>query len=259
MMTQVSRYKLTLSYDGQAFFGWQVQPEDRTVQGVLQENLEKLLQEKITVTGCGRTDRGVHASHYVAHFDAQKELDNLLYRLNKMLPDEVIVHECTPVSADFHARYAARWRTYRYHISNKRNPFTYRYRWVQPFEQWNWTSIQEGSEMLKKYDDFQAMSKRDDNQEHYQCQVVQAQWDRQDDELVFTITARRFLHNMVRRIVGGLADLGQGKISLTDWESALKDGKPLPKSLTAPPQGLFLAGISYEEALPTASHSTNNG
>ena len=113
--------------------------------------------------------------------------------------------------------------------------------------------------MLRKYDDFQAMSKRDDSQEHYQCQVVQAQWDRQGDELVFTITARRFLHNMVRRIVGGLSDLGQGKISLADWESALKDAKPLPKSLTAPPQGLFLAGISYEEALPTASDSTNNG
>ncbi|MEC8757584.1 MAG: tRNA pseudouridine(38-40) synthase TruA, partial [Bacteroidota bacterium] len=92
MMTQVSRYKLTLSYDGQEFFGWQVQPEDITVQGVLQENIEKLFQEKITVTGCGRTDRGVHASHYVAHFDAQKEVDNLLYRLNKMLPDEVVVH-----------------------------------------------------------------------------------------------------------------------------------------------------------------------
>lgn len=259
MMTQVSRYKLTLSYDGQAFFGWQVQPEDRTVQGVLQENLEKLLQEEITVTGCGRTDRGVHASQYVAHFDAQKELDNLLYRLNKMLPDEVIVHECIPISADFHARYDARWRTYKYHVSNKRNPFTYRYRWVQPFNQWNWTSIQEGSEMLIKYDDFQAMSKRDDSQEHYHCEVVQAVWDKQEDELVFTITARRFLHNMVRRIVGGLADLGQGKISLTDWESALKDGKPLPKSLTAPPQGLFLAGISYEEVLPTSSDSTKNG
>ena len=137
MMTQVSRYKLTLSYDGQAFFGWQIQPEDITVQGVLQENLEKLLQEKITVTGCGRTDRGVHASHYVAHFDAHKELDNLLYRLNNMLPDAVIVHECKPVSEDFHARYAARWRTYKYYISNKRNPFTYRYRWVQPFDQFD--------------------------------------------------------------------------------------------------------------------------
>ena len=112
--------------------------------------------------------------------------------------------------------------------------------------------------MLRKYDDFQAMSKRDDSQEHYQCQVVQAQWDRQGDELLFTITARRFLHNMVRRIVGGLADLGQGKISLTDWESALKDGKPLPKSLTAPPQGLFLAGISYDESLPITSDLEKN-
>ena len=83
MMTQVSRYKLTLSYDGQAFFGWQIQLEDITVQGVLQENLEKLFQEKITVTGCGRTDRGVHASHYVAHFDAHKKVDNLLYRLKQ--------------------------------------------------------------------------------------------------------------------------------------------------------------------------------
>ena len=226
---------------------------------MLQENLEKLLQEKITVTGCGRTDRGVHASHYVAHFDALNELDNLLYRLNKMLPDEVIVHECVPVSADFHARYAARWRTYKYHIANKRNPFTYRYRWVQSFDQWNWTSIHEGSEMLMRCDDFQAMSKRDDSQEHYHCHVVQAKWDRQDDELVFTITARRFLHNMVRRIVGGLSDLGQGKLSIVDWESALKDGKPLPKSLTAPPQGLFLAGISYEEVLPTESDLKNNG
>ena len=113
--------------------------------------------------------------------------------------------------------------------------------------------------MLIKYDDFQAMSKRDDSQEHYHCGVVQAVWDKQEDELVFTITARRFLHNMVRRIVGGLADLGQGKISIADWESALKDGNALPKSLTAPPQGLFLAGISYEDALPQVLNSKNNG
>ena len=191
-MTQVSRYKLTLSYDGQAFLVGKCNLRTELSKACFRKTLEKLLQEKITVTGCGRTDRGVHASHYVAHFDAQKELDNLLYRLNKMLPDEVIVHECKPVSADFHARYAARWRTYKYHIANKRNPFTFRYRWVQPFDQWNWTSIEEGSKMLMQYDDFQAMSKRDESQEHYHCEVVQAVWDKQEGNLVFTITARRF-------------------------------------------------------------------
>jgi tRNA pseudouridine38-40 synthase len=245
------RYFLTLSYLGTRYSGWQVQPNAPSVQADLEKALTTILRQNIEVTGCGRTDAGVHARYYVAHFDAEGGLPpTFLNGLNSLLPDDIAAHSVQPVASEAHARYDAFERSYEYHIALRKDPFETDTAWIFPQSgKLDLKRMQESADLLPNYAAFLPFCKTDSGTEGYGCELKSAFWEHKPDEyrLIFHITANRFLRGMVRLIVGACVNAGLGKIEVADVQSALDEQKPLKKSLSVPPQGLFLTGVRYPE------------
>jgi len=238
-----------LAYDGSRYHGWQVQENAPSVQEAITHAVQLIWHTEINLVGCGRTDTGVHAREYYAHFEqdakkTQEELDELTYRLNRFLNDDIAIFRIFPVPSDLHARFSAHSRTYEYHIHTLKDPFLQEYSWhVHPEP--NIIRMNEGAKLLLKTDDYTSFSKLHSAAKTNICKVTQAQWDQTGHRLIFTITADRFLRNMVRAIVGTLVDLGHGKISLKNLENII-DGKD--RSLageSVPAKGLFLVKVVY--------------
>jgi tRNA pseudouridine38-40 synthase len=252
------RYFLTLSYLGTHYNGWQVQPNAVSVQATLESALATILRQAIGVAGCGRTDAGVHARYYVAHFDADGEIPHaFLQSLNSLLPKDIAVHGYRAVEPDAHARYDAYERSYEYHIALRKDPFSTETAWFFPqHEKLDITKMQAVADLLLQYAVFFPFCKTDSSTEGYGCEMKMAFWEYKPEEyrLVFHITANRFLRGMVRLIVGACINAGLGKIRIEEVKSALDDQKPLKKSLSVPPQGLFLTGVKY---LIEQSHPEN--
>ena len=243
------RYFLTLSYLGTHYNGWQVQPNAGSVQATLESALTTILRQPVGVTGCGRTDAGVHARCYVAHFDTEGEIPTaFLYRLNSLLPQDIAVFGFRPVHVDAHARYDAFERSYEYHIALRKDPFATETAWFFPQNgKLDVKKMQAVADLLPEYRSFSPFCKTDSGTEGYDCEMKTAFWEYQPDayRLIFYITANRFLRGMVRLIVGACVNAGLGKIETGDVKSALDEQKPLKKSLSVPPQGLFLTGVKY--------------
>ena len=243
------RYFLTLSYLGTRYSGWQVQPNAPSVQTTLETTLRTILRETVEITGCGRTDAGVHAKYYVAHFDAAGALPpTFLNGLNSLLPDDIAVHDIRPVQPTAHARYDAFERSYEYHIALRKDPFSTETAWFFPQNRFfDLKKMQDVADLLPQYTAFFPFCKTDSGVDSYECQLKQAFWEQKPEEhrLIFHITANRFLRGMVRLIVGACANAGLGKIEVADVQSALDEQKPLKKSLSVPPQGLFLTDVRY--------------
>jgi tRNA pseudouridine38-40 synthase len=243
------RFFLTLSYLGTRYSGWQVQPNAPSVQATLEEALTTILREKIEVTGCGRTDAGVHARYYVAHFDATEHLPPTFLRgLNSILPDDIAAHDVRPVAPEAHARYDAFERGYEYHVALRKDPFATGTAWFFPQNgKIDLQKMQDVAGLLLNYKSFFPFCKTDSGTEGYDCEMKKAFWEHrpQDFRLVFHIAANRFLRGMVRLIVGACLNAGLGKIEIEDVKSALDEQKPLKKSLSVPPQGLFLTDVKY--------------
>jgi len=243
------RYFLTLSYLGTRYSGWQVQPNALSVQTTLETALGTILRETVEITGCGRTDAGVHAKYYVAHFDAEGELPpTFLNGLNSLLPDDIAVHDVQPVQPTAHARYDAFERSYEYHIALRKDPFATETAWFFPqYRFFDLKKMQEVADLLPHYAAFFPFCKTDSGVDNYECELKRASWEQKPAEhrLVFHITANRFLRGMVRLIVGACVNAGLGKIEVEDVRSALDEQKPLKKSLSVPPQGLFLTDVRY--------------
>ncbi len=241
------RYLLDLSFKGTAYAGWQVQPDQPSIQGELEGVLSKIFDQHIPVTGAGRTDAGVHAHQIFAHFDAPKDLPERPFKaLNQMLPPDISVQRIIPVAKDAHARYDATSRSYRYFIHHQKDPMLYDRSFFFPFEV-NRDTMEKGTQLLLGEKDFAPLSRHNPDLKHTRCTIHSAHWETlpETSQLVFHISANRFLHNMVRRIVGALLHLGVGKLSLDDWQLTLEEGKPLPINKTIPPQGLFLWSVQY--------------
>ncbi|MCD6355307.1 MAG: tRNA pseudouridine(38-40) synthase TruA [Prolixibacteraceae bacterium] len=242
------RYFLQLSYKGTHYHGWQFQPNAISVQEVLEKSLSTILREKISVVGAGRTDTGVHASFFVLHFDAQQEniSENFIYKLNSLLPHDIAVQEIKKVRNDFHARFDALSRTYKYYISTSKNPFrtetTFKYTGTLDIEKMN-----EAAAILFDFEDFTSFSRLHTDVKTNNCKIYRAEWKAENSQLIFTIKADRFLRNMVRAIVGTLLEVGRGKLSVDDFRKIIEKKDRSAAGASAPAHGLFLADIEYPE------------
>lgn len=242
----MNRYFIRLSYDGTDYHGWQVQDNAVSVQGELLINLKKILGDNIELVGCGRTDTGVHAKNFIAHLDTDKELDTDLikYKLNGMLADSIAVHDVYMVDAEMHARFSAKSRAYRYYITKAKNPFSskHAYHVSKPIDV---ALMNKACELLLGEQDFSSFSRSRTQVKTFICDVKQAYWTEEGDDLVFYIKANRFLRNMVRAIVGTSLEIGLGRKELSHMKEVI-DAKDRRKAGTsAPGHGLFLEEIVY--------------
>lgn len=243
------RYFIEFSYNGKNYHGWQLQPKAITVQGVLQNALTTILREEISVIGAGRTDSGVHALQMFAHFDTERELsDDLVRKLNAFLPYDIAVHSIRAVKTDAHARFDALKRTYQYHISIEKSPFKYDYSMPLTLPL-NVDVMNEAAQILFDYTDFQCFSKTHTDVKTFNCKIYEAHWAIVGSELVFTITADRFLRNMVRAIVGTLINVGLQKLSLTGFEDIIISKSRSKAGASVPACGLFLTQVTYPEEI----------
>ncbi len=245
----LQRYFLQLSYKGTNYHGWQIQPNAISVQEVIENALTTILREKIAVVGAGRTDSGVHASYFVLHFDfPDSEIDTqkLVHKLNSFLSPDIAVQKIWKVDNETHARFSALSRTYKYFISTKKNPFkteiTYKY--LLPLDI---SKMNKAVKVLFDFEDFTSFSRLHTDVKTNNCKIYLAEWKEENNQLVFTIKADRFLRNMVRAIVGTLLEVGQGKLSVDDFRKIIESKDRGAAGASAPAQGLFLVDIEYPE------------
>jgi tRNA pseudouridine38-40 synthase len=239
------RYLIELSYNGTNYQGWQIQPNGLTVQEVLNNALSVILRQEILTLGCGRTDTGVHAKQYFAHFDYDGVLpESIIRNLNGILPYDISIHEIVSIAPDFNARFNAKSRTYEYHIVFNKNPFLHQLavRWYQDLDI---VMMNKACELMIGEKDFNCFSKSNTEVKHYVCHLMSAEWYFRDDILVFEVTANRFLRNMVRAMVGTLILVGEGKITLEEFSAILESKDRKMAGTSVPAHGLYLVNIEY--------------
>lgn len=243
------RYFMQLSYDGTPFCGWQIQPEVLSVQATIEHALATLLRQPTPLTGCGRTDTGVHAREFFAHFDAEADWDTsacaaFAYKLNCILPDEISIARIFPVEPDAHARFDAVERTYRYYIATHKNAFNfaYSYLFLKPLAI---DKMNEAAALLIETEDFTSFSKLHTQVNNNRCKVRTAFWRREGELLIFEITANRFLRNMVRAVVGTLMQVGEGKISIEEFKRIIEQKDRCAAGASVPARALFLEKVRY--------------
>lgn len=240
------RYFIELSYNGKNYHGWQMQPDAISIQEKLNEALSKVWQETIEVVGAGRTDTGVHAKQMFAHFDVQSQVkEEIVYKLNSILPNDIVVSKLVEVEPEKHARFDAVSRSYEYKIWLGRNPFLLDFYWQIHSQYLDVKAMNQAAKILLKYKDFQSFSKVKTDVYTYNCDIFDAYWEVNNEELTFYISANRFLRNMVRAIVGTMVDVGLGKISVLDFEEIIKSKNRSNAGLSVPAHGLFLTEIKY--------------
>lgn len=241
------RYFITFSYDGTAYHGWQIQPHSVTVQEELQKALSTLMRKPMEVVGAGRTDTGVHARKMIAHFDHDEVLDcpQLVYKLNKLLPRDIAVQHVEPVADDMHARFSAKSRTYHYYVHLDKNPFLRSYSW-QVYGNPDFELMNRAASVLMEYKDFTSFSKVNTDTKTNDCTITEARWDRVgEDQWRFTVTANRFLRNMVRAIVGTLMEVGRGRMTIEQLRSVIEAKDRCRAGDSVPGNALFLVEVLY--------------
>jgi tRNA pseudouridine38-40 synthase len=251
-MSEQQRIFIRMAYNGNGFNGWQIQPNGVTVQEELQKALAIILRFEVSVVGCGRTDTGVHASEFFAHFDLEEKisisLDQIKYKLNNILPRGIAIYALFYVDPETHARFSALRRTYRYQICTSKNPFFLNsaYYYYLPL---NIAAMNDAAAILFEYIDFTCFSKSNTQVKTNNCIITHAAWTVEGPLLVFTITADRFLRNMVRAIVGTLLDVGLGKLTLDGFRAVIENKNRSKAGFSVPAQGLFLCNVVYPDNL----------
>ena len=241
------RYFIEFSYNGKNYFGYQIQPKDISVQEELEKALSTILREKIKTTGAGRTDTGVHAKKMFAHFDTEQILnDKLVHQLNSFLPADIGIKRIFQVKDDFHARFDATFRTYEYYISLEKNPFTQDSAWQHWRKPLDINKMNEACKILFDYEDFTSFAKLHTDNKTNLCKMYRAEWEQNGTELKFTISANRFLRNMVRAIVGTMVEVGSGKIQPEVVRKVIENKNRNSAGTSAPAHALFLVDVGYE-------------
>ncbi|MAX70712.1 MAG: tRNA pseudouridine(38-40) synthase TruA [Flavobacteriaceae bacterium] len=242
------RYFIELSYNGKTYHGWQNQPNAITVQEVLEKALSTILKSEISIVGAGRTDAGVHASQMFAHFDYDENFDakDLVYKLNSFLPKDVAIQQIFKVKPEAHARFDAVSRTYHYKVSTSKNVFDYDFAYEVQLPL-NVDAMNKACKILFEYRDFQCFSKSNTDVKTYNCDIKEAYWTSNNNQLIFTITADRFLRNMVRAIVGTMVNIGLGKLKPEDLHAIIKSKDRGEAGFSVPAHGLYLTEIVYPE------------
>jgi tRNA pseudouridine38-40 synthase len=242
------RFFIQLSYNGTNYHGWQYQPNATSVQETLTKALEVVLNDKtIEIMGAGRTDTGVHASQMFAHFDYENPIDakTIVHKLNSFLPKDIAVSNIIHVHDNAHARFDAKQRTYEYKINLSKNVFIDQLSWYYNKEL-NVDAMNDAAKLLLKFIDFQCFSKVHTDVNTFNCNIANAFWIIENGQMIFTISADRFLRNMVRSIVGTLVDVGLGKISKTDFQTIIESKDRKKAGFSVPAHGLYLTEIKYE-------------
>lgn len=249
------RYFIQLAYNGTNYNGWQIQHNTpNTIQQVLQEKMSMIFNESIEVVGCGRTDTGVHAKDYYAHFNSEKidvyeKSANYIYKLNKVLPLDISIKKLYAVNDQANARFDAESRTYEYLIHSYKNPFLNQTS-LFVFGNLNFIEMNEAASYLLNITDFTSFSKVHTQTKTNNCAVSLARWDQiNDTEFIFTITANRFLRNMVRAVVGTLLEVGKGKISIEDFKQIIANKNRSDAGMSVPGHALYLTNIQYPNSI----------
>lgn len=247
----MNRYFVRLAFVGSRFHGWQMQENAISIQQLLNKAFSVVLKQDIQFTGCGRTDTGVHAKDFYAHYDFQghhsrSETVDLIFRLNRFLSRDIVIKEILPVKADAHARFSALSRTYEYCISRVKDPFAEGFSYYI-FGDLDVDMMNRGAELLMTYTDFSSFSKSNTQVKTNLCNLQYALWEQKGDQLVFTIRANRFLRNMVRAIVGTLLDLGNGTIDIVMLRQIIDERSRSAAGFSVPACGLFLTRIEYPQ------------
>ncbi len=238
--------KLTIEYDGTDFVGWQIQQNGRSVQAEIERAFNQILQEQHSVIGSGRTDAGVHARAQVAHCHITASIDvrDLQHSLNSVLPEDVTMINIEEVPESFHARYSAVERRYKYFVSTQQSPLQRRYEWWVKYKM-DLGQMNRCAELIRGDHDFASFCRTKSAVNHHRCMVKNAVWISDERRCIFDITADRFLHGMVRTLVGTMIDVGRAFISFEDFFHILEERDRRAARMTAPPQGLFLWEVKY--------------
>jgi tRNA pseudouridine38-40 synthase len=241
------RYFIKLAYNGTNYHGWQYQPNASSVQETMNKAFSVILNFDINLMGAGRTDTGVHAKEMYAHFDLETPFDipNLIHKLNAFLPKDIVIYDVFQVSDEAHTRFDATKRTYEYHINTFKDAFLQEQSWYF-HQKLDLELMNEASKLLFNHKDFQCFSKVNTDVNTFDCTIFEAYWTQENEKLIFTISANRFLRNMVRSIVGTLINIGLHKITLDDFESIIKSKSRDKAGFSVPAHGLYLTKIDYD-------------
>jgi tRNA pseudouridine38-40 synthase len=245
------RFRIDLQYDGSAYCGWQRQNRDRSIQAELEEALKPLNHgSPVTVIGAGRTDSGVHARRQTAHFDLETELPATTIKnaMNATLPEDIYIDDCVEVGSDFHARFSAVRRNYHYQIAVRPEVFRRHFVWLinYPFET---ELLRECAGSVLGEHDFTALCRATAETENKICTVYESGWEWQNDLLIYSVTANRFLHSMVRMLVGSMLEVARGKYPAAAFKNLLGNNSSGMQVYTAPAQGLILWNVKYLEEI----------
>ncbi|SNR46730.1 tRNA pseudouridine38-40 synthase [Lutibacter agarilyticus] len=245
------RYFLEIAYKGTSYHGWQWQPNAISVQECVNKAISIILRTPIDIVGAGRTDTGVHAAQIFAHFNVEESINvnEVIYKVNSLLPNDIVVLNIFNVVDDAHARFTATSRSYEYRIYLGRNPFKLETTWQLNNKTLNIAKMNEAAEILLPYTNFKCFSRSNTNVKTYNCDITKAIWKQEGKSLVFYITADRFLRNMVRAIVGTSIDIGLGKTSINEFKQIIESENRCNAGTSAPPQGLFLTQVTYPKTI----------
>jgi len=245
-MESFKRYSLLIEYDGTNYSGWQIQNNQATIQKEIEKALKVIYRKDIRITGAGRTDTGVHARGQVAHFDYEGQIETVkaIRSLNGLLPKDIRIKNCRQESEKFHSRFSAKERNYCYFIKKEPTVLLRRYSWFVSFNL-NLEKMQKASDLIVGKHNFQSFCKVKSDVKHHVCEIREATWIEEDNMLIFNISADRFLHGMVRALVGTLVDVGNSKITIENFKKIIKSGDRTKASQAAPARGLVLERIQY--------------
>ncbi|MCH5215976.1 MAG: tRNA pseudouridine(38-40) synthase TruA [Muribaculaceae bacterium] len=244
------RYFLKLAYNGTGYHGWQRQPNAKSVQETIEDALTTLYRKSVSITGAGRTDTGVNARIMYAHFDTESEIEDvhrMIRSLNSLLGNNIVIYDIIRVHNEAHARFDATLRTYKYFVLTHKSPFAYPYAW-HAYPTLDFEAMNDAAKILLTTDDFTSFSKLHTDVKTNICNVTEAIWtpiSESSDAWAFTISADRFLRNMVRAVVGTLVEVGAGKISISDFSAIISSKNRSNAGTSMPPHPLFLWDIKY--------------
>ncbi|GAA0536385.1 tRNA pseudouridine(38-40) synthase TruA [Chitinophaga japonensis] len=244
-----NRYFIEVSYKGTTFAGFQVQENADTVQAAIDRALSILFRDRIVTTGSSRTDAGVHALQNFLHFDTALPLHpQFLYKINAILPQDIVLKAVYQVPPDAHARFAALGRSYEYYLYTRKDPFMRDRGYYFPYRI-DLDKLEAAAAIVKDYTDFTTFSKRNTQVKTFLCAIQESYWTVKDTHFVYNVAANRFLRGMVRGLVGTMLRVGRGRLSLEEFRQVIEGRDCTRADFAVPPQGLFLVQVAYPEGL----------
>lgn len=241
----MARYFLEVAYKGTAYSGFQAQENAHTIQQAIEKAFAILQRSPVLLTGSSRTDAGVHARQNFFHFDFEEALhEQFVYKINAILPSDIVIRSVQPVLPDAHCRFDAKARTYEYFIYRGKDPFLEDRAWYYPYSI-DIDALQQAAQVVMQYNDFTSFSKRNTQVKTFECALMHSSWRQEDSCLIYKVQSNRFLRGMVRALVATMLQVGRGTISIDDLKTIIEAKDCTRASFAAPAHGLFLMSVHY--------------